>query len=255
MAIVFIGIRSGSKSIPDKNVEAVCGKPMFCWTLEAALRTAEIDTIVVSSDSDSYLEIASHYANVLCIKRPDNISGDDSSDEQFILHAIRCISASIYIDAQTIIVRACATSVFQTSQDYKLVVKSLENGSAQCSMAVTFAGTHYEKCLSLIPACKDGFVLEPLNLETGAMNVSNSSRQGCRPLYKRSNLIGTTYSRFMDSGKLVSFPSSAIIIPHERGVDIDSPHDLRIASLLMQSYIDSNIDIETSYPSSFLPFS
>ena len=57
--IAFIPIRSGSKSIVDKNIKELGGKPLVAWTIESAIRVGLKP--FVSSDSTEYLGIAREY--------------------------------------------------------------------------------------------------------------------------------------------------------------------------------------------------
>ena len=57
--ISFIPARSGSKSVPDKNIKMLGGKPLIAWTIEKSLKLG-LRTIV-SSDSEEYLKIAREY--------------------------------------------------------------------------------------------------------------------------------------------------------------------------------------------------
>jgi len=71
--VAFIPIRSGSKSIPDKNIKEIGGKPLVAWTIETSLK-AGLRTIV-NSDSEKYLEIASRYGAETML-RPKDLAED-----------------------------------------------------------------------------------------------------------------------------------------------------------------------------------
>lgn len=51
--------RGGSKGLPKKNTRQIAGKPCVAWTIEAALASARVDRVLVSSDDPGVLEIAS----------------------------------------------------------------------------------------------------------------------------------------------------------------------------------------------------
>ena len=53
--------RGGSKRLHAKNVLDLCGKPLVAWSIEAALKSRYIDTILVSSNDDHVLDIAKEY--------------------------------------------------------------------------------------------------------------------------------------------------------------------------------------------------
>ena len=86
--LCVIPARGGSKGIPDKNLRIVGGHPLVWWSVHQALNTGmPTSSIVVSSDSEDILDIARN-ERVVALKRPDNISGDDSKTEDAMLHAL-----------------------------------------------------------------------------------------------------------------------------------------------------------------------
>lgn len=56
--IAVIPARSGSKGLKDKNIKMLSGKPLLAYSVEAALKSGEFDTVHVSTDSKEYAEIA-----------------------------------------------------------------------------------------------------------------------------------------------------------------------------------------------------
>ncbi|XPF93800.1 cytidylyltransferase domain-containing protein [Colwellia sp. RE-S-Sl-9] len=82
----FIGARSGSKGLVDKNIKMFHGKPLMAWTIEAALNSQYIDKVFVSTDSKKYAEIAKQYGAEV-IDRPEHLSNDDSSLAEALQHA------------------------------------------------------------------------------------------------------------------------------------------------------------------------
>ena len=50
--IAVIPARGGSKGIPRKNMRLMNGKPLIAYSIENALASAFIDTVIVSSDSE-----------------------------------------------------------------------------------------------------------------------------------------------------------------------------------------------------------
>ena len=68
--LALIPARSGSKGIKNKNIKKLNGKPLINWTIETCLKSNLIDYVVVTSDSQNYLNIA--YKNKIsqCILRP-----------------------------------------------------------------------------------------------------------------------------------------------------------------------------------------
>jgi len=49
--VAFMPLRANSKSIPDKNIRLVAGRPLFAWSLEQAIAANCFDEIYVATDS------------------------------------------------------------------------------------------------------------------------------------------------------------------------------------------------------------
>jgi len=83
--LAFIGARSGSKGLKDKNIKLLQGKPLIAWTIESALKAAYIDLVIVSTDSKVYADIAKTYGADV-VMRPNELADDDSSLMAAIQH-------------------------------------------------------------------------------------------------------------------------------------------------------------------------
>jgi CMP-N-acetylneuraminic acid synthetase len=76
--------RGGSKGVPNKNIKDLCGKPLLSYSIEESMKSLSNETWV-SSDSNKILEVSKKYgANT--IKRPDELSLDNSKSEDALLH-------------------------------------------------------------------------------------------------------------------------------------------------------------------------
>ena len=109
-SICFIPARSGSKSIKDKNIVDLCGKPMMVHGIVQALSAKNIERVYVSSDSLEYLDIAKSYG-ATPIVRPKSISSDTSSTESAISHFLNTVN-----DRPDSIMLLQATSPLVTSE-------------------------------------------------------------------------------------------------------------------------------------------
>lgn len=86
--VAIIPARSGSKSVKDKNIRSMNGKPMIAYTIEQALLSKKIDRVIVSTDSKKYAAIASKYGAEVPFIRPDSLSTDLSLDIDVFEHAL-----------------------------------------------------------------------------------------------------------------------------------------------------------------------
>ncbi len=87
--LAIIPARSGSKSIPHKNIAAFRGKPLIAHSIEHALASKMIHRVIVSTDSDHYAKIAVEHGAETPFLRPAEISGDLSTDIETFQHALK----------------------------------------------------------------------------------------------------------------------------------------------------------------------
>ena len=113
--------RSGSKGILNKNIKEIHGTKLLEFSIKAAIQSKSITNVYVSSDSEEYLKIA-RINGAKTIKRPKNLSADDSSSEDGILHSITEIEKKEGAISRDIIFIQC-TSPFTSSKDFDRAYK------------------------------------------------------------------------------------------------------------------------------------
>jgi len=85
--LAIIPARAGSKRLTDKNILPIKEKPLISWSIEASINSSYINTTVVTSDSSEILKIAKKY-EVKSIQRPEELSRDESSTIDVVLHVL-----------------------------------------------------------------------------------------------------------------------------------------------------------------------
>ena len=84
----IIPARSGSKGLPNKNVKLLAGRPLLAYSIAAAILAENIQRTIVSTDSEHYANISRKFGAEVPFLRPAEISGDASSDYEFVRHAL-----------------------------------------------------------------------------------------------------------------------------------------------------------------------
>lgn len=87
--LAIIPARSGSKSVKDKNIRLINGKPMLAYSIGHALQAKCIDRVIVSTDSRQYAEIAREYGAETPFLRPSEYATDTALDIDVFGHALR----------------------------------------------------------------------------------------------------------------------------------------------------------------------
>ena len=86
--LALIPARSGSVSVPHKNIRVIAGRPLLAYSIEHALASQFINRTIVSTDSSEYAEIARQYGAEVPFLRPPEISQGTSIDLEAFTHAL-----------------------------------------------------------------------------------------------------------------------------------------------------------------------
>ena len=73
--------------MPGKNIALLAGHPLFAFSIAAA-KLAGIERVLVSTDSEEYASVAMRYKAEIPFMRPAEISSDQSTDFEFMRHAM-----------------------------------------------------------------------------------------------------------------------------------------------------------------------
>ena len=104
----LIPARDGSKGVPHKNQKILAGKPLVCYTIEAALACKELDRIVVSTDSDVIAKLSQKAGATVPFLRPKTLAGDNSPSIDVVIHALAFYeNQGIYFDAICLLQPTC----------------------------------------------------------------------------------------------------------------------------------------------------
>lgn len=91
--IIVIPARGNSKGIKKKNLINFSGKPLLYWTIAQAQKTKFKKYIYVSSENEEIINF-SKSLGVNTIRRPLNLSKDNSSSESAIKHVLQQLEFS-----------------------------------------------------------------------------------------------------------------------------------------------------------------
>ncbi len=124
--IAFIPVRGGSKSIPLKNIKPFCGKPLVCWNIEALEACAEVDEVIVATDSDEIwqtVESRSYKKNTLYRRSAENAC-DTASTESVMLEYIH----DAKLNADDVFMLVQATSPLTQTEHFTEALQMYESG-------------------------------------------------------------------------------------------------------------------------------
>ncbi len=225
--ICTICARGGSKGVQNKNIRTLAGKPLIAYTIEQAHACKLFNSIAVSSDSSSILEISKKYGVNLLIKRPIQLATDSASKLDAIKHCVQEVE-KMNRESSDIIVDLDVTSPLRVLEDIQGAVNLLERENVP--NVITAAPARRSPYFNLVELNKNNAVQLSKPLEKPIVR-----RQDSPQCY---DMNASIYVWQRDS--LFNFPTvfnkdtQLFIMPEERSVDIDSELDFEIVELLMK---------------------
>jgi CMP-N,N'-diacetyllegionaminic acid synthase len=84
----LVPARSGSKSIPNKNIKMLGPLPLLAYRILTATRLSAKENIWISTDSSGYAELAEKYGAFVPFLRPSDLASDSASSMDVVLHAM-----------------------------------------------------------------------------------------------------------------------------------------------------------------------
>jgi CMP-N,N'-diacetyllegionaminic acid synthase len=233
--LCVIGARGGSQGLPDKNIKELLGKPLIAWTIEAALKTPEIDKVIVSSDSKNILSIAREYGAETPFLRPDFLSDSKVGKFDVWKHALDSCE-KFYNEEYEIFVDLDCTNPLRDVTDISNVIKQLR--------ASIYRGV--DTVFSICEARKNPYFNMVEILDNGALSMSKTlgptviRRQDAPPVYEHvASIYAMLPEKIKKKDHLLSGHSEGYDIGFEKSLDIDSEFDFKLVEYLMKVKFES----------------
>jgi CMP-N,N'-diacetyllegionaminic acid synthase len=217
--------RGGSKSVPYKNLYPLGGRPLLSWPIDCALKTPEIDRVIVSTDDDRIAAAAREFGAEV-YPRPVELA----TDTALVADTLRHLWAQLRAEGESagILVLLEATSPLRTPE---LVARCLHRlVDEELDSIATFhdAEINPERAWRIAAGVPSPFI-------AGA--VPRKSRQQLTPAYQ---LNGAVYAFFPDRfppaiPNILFGKMGAEIVPADSVIDIDTLKDFVIANAILQS--------------------
>ena len=123
--LAIIPARSGSKSVVDKNIRNIAGKPMIAYSIEHGLKAECIDRVIVSTDSEKYADISREYGAEVPFIRPAEYATDTSLDIDVFRHALTFLKENEGYEPE-IVVQLRPTYPIRRISDIEAMVKYMK---------------------------------------------------------------------------------------------------------------------------------
>jgi CMP-N,N'-diacetyllegionaminic acid synthase len=216
----LIPARGGSKGIPRKNVKQLAGKPLIAWTIEAALRSRQLDAVVVSTDDDEIAEVSRRAGATVPFIRPAELALDTTPGLDPVLHALDALPQ------YNAVLLLQPTSPLRTTQDIDACLSLAAARNTPSVVSVCEADTHPQLTYRL--GTDQG--LTPYVAAAPAMR-----RQDLPSAVALNGALYFAHRRWLQRGRsFIGSETIAYPMPRERSVDLDSALDWHLAELLLK---------------------
>lgn len=228
--IAIIPARSGSKGLPDKNIKIVCGRPLIDYTIKAAIDSECFETIMVSTDSKRYAEIAMECGADVPFMRSNTTSGDAAGSWDVVREILKNYEEKMGIIYDYVALLQ-PTSPLRSAKDIKAAVRMLDMEHVNSVVSVTETEHPIQWCFPLPTDCSmSEYAKSPYNNVRRQELKKHYQENGAIYLVSANKILSNKYNLYKDK-------CYAYIMPRERSIDIDSKMDL----IVLEAIISGNV--------------
>lgn len=133
--IAVVTAKGGNRSIPDKNLVDICGRPSMYWSLRAAHEARRIDHVFVTTE-DERIAACARENGAAVIERPQALAQPLSNHGDVILHAAKVAQERLSMPISTVTV-LLGNTVMTTGEDIdEAIDATLESEAIDSCMTV-----------------------------------------------------------------------------------------------------------------------
>jgi len=223
-ALGVIPARGGSQRISRKNIAPVAGKPLLAWTVDAALGSAVLDRVIVSTDDEEIAALArSLGADVPALREglADHVAGADAVTAAVARRL--AAEGDLYDD----IVQLLPTCPLRNADHVRgAVMQFRASGTRAQASCFRFGWDNPWWALELDGSGGGRFVFP---------QATEERSQDLPPLYGLTGAVWVAASAaWIEHDGFPLDACSWFELPWRAAIDIDEPDDLELAAALLQ---------------------
>ncbi len=226
--VAIIPARGGSKGIPKKNIAPCAGRPLLHWTVQAALKSGVFADVLISTDDEEILRIARLEGASASGLRPSALAGDETPMLPVIRYETETYEAARGRVEGVVLLQP--TSPMRNDRHIREAIKIFSDSKADTVVSVVLVPHQFSPASLMWAHPETGELTKYLDHEAEVLR-----RQDKPILFARNGpailILGRdqVVKESFYSGKTIGYPMSA-----EDSVDVDSPHDLEFADLILR---------------------
>ncbi len=226
--LAVVPARSGSKGIPDKNMQPLGGRSLIARAAEL-LRSTDcswIDRAIISTDSASYADEAKRHGLDAPFRRPPEFSHDKAGAVETMIHAMT-EAETHFGERFDVVLIVEPTCPLRRAEDIARAVDLLLASGAESVVTVSRADTKFHPHKLLRMADDQLGFYDPAGAAVKA-------RQSLEPLFFRNGACyALTRACLLDRQAVFTDNTRGLLIERDL-VNIDEPIDLEFARFLVE---------------------
>ena len=225
--VALICARSGSKSLPGKNIKPLNGVPLIGWSIMVAKQVERISRVIVSTDSEEIAKIALEYGAEVPFMRPNELAQDDSPEWLVWKHALDYLNNhNNGIDGLVVVP---TTAPLRSKDDVNNCINEFEKGNVD--VVITVSNAHRSPYFNMVKTNQNGF---------SSLVISSKEkitrRQDVPEVFDMTTVAYVAKPSFvLQNHGIFDGRVRSVYIPPERSLDIDTPLDFKIAEYLVNN--------------------
>lgn len=223
--IAIIPARSGSKGLPNKNIMPLNGVPLMAYTIKAAIDSGKFDTIMVSTDSEEYAQVARQWGAEVPFLRSPEVSTDTASSWDVVREVLaRYAQMGKTFDTFALLQ---VTSPLRTGKHICEAYEFMNEKHANAIIAAYKMPMPIEKC---------GYIEEDLCVDHWNRDDNYSKpRQLFKPAYHVNGAIYLCYTDvFARQESILEKDCYAYLMNRLYSTDVDDYEDFQMAEAIVQ---------------------
>ncbi len=225
----LIPARGGSKRVPKKNIQPLCGKPLVAYTIEAAGASRLVNRVIVSTDSPEIAEVSREFGAEVPFLRPEGIARSSSTEMEFFEHALGWLKENEGYEPDFIVLLYPTSPLRRPQTIDRAIELMLSHPEADSLRSVRCCSEHPYKMWVI----EDGY-LKPF-VKSDDPNTHTLAYHLLPEVYiQNASIYITKPSTLREKGS----PTGDLVIPFVmdeiESIDINTPLDFRVAELVLR---------------------
>lgn len=221
----LIPARGGSKGVVKKNIRLLSGNPLINYTIGAAFQSTNLDSFLVSTDSEEIRDVALSAGAPVPFLRPDKFATDEASMVGTVKHALSWYENETGMRVDYIVLLQ-PTTPLRGADDIDRAIDLMKNSENNVSLISCYDASHVHPTIMYT---YNGETLKPYKKQH-----TFQRRQEFDKVFVRNGaiyIIERDY--FLKNNKMVNDKPLLYLMSRERSINIDEEFDLVLAEFLL----------------------